>query len=73
MKKLTVNSEAIRVEMAKQMISQAELSRRLGVTQSAVSRWWSGKSTEVHVATVGNIAQALGVEYTGLLTWIDSD
>lgn len=73
MRKLTLNAEAVRVEMARQRVSQAEIARRCGVTPGAVSRWWNGKSTEIHLATVGNIAQALGVEYTGLLTWVDSN
>lgn len=44
-------------------ISQAELARRLGVTQAAVARWESGRR-RAKIDTLHRIATALGLNLT---------
>lgn len=44
-------------------VTQAELARRLGVTQPAVNRWESGRR-RASVATLQRIAEALGLNLT---------
>ena len=59
-------SELLKQCRKKQKISQAELAARLGVTQQAVGKWESGKSSP-DPSTVARIAGILGTTADYLL------
>lgn len=59
-------SSALREARKKKRLSQAELASRLGITQQAVGKWESGKSSP-DPATVARIAEILGTSTDYLL------
>ncbi len=59
---MTTLSERIKLALAEQHISQAELARRLGVTRQSVSLWCSSPSMELSASNALRLAQELEVD-----------
>ena len=53
-----------------QGLSQTDLARELGITQSTVSAFETGKST-IHLRRLLELARATGITFTA--TWVDDD
>jgi transcriptional regulator with XRE-family HTH domain len=60
-----MNNKTAKGLMKEQNITQEELARRLGVTQSMVSRWLNPKA-DPKVSTLRRIADAMGVHIAEL-------
>lgn len=56
----TAFSTRLRTELDRSRLSQAELARRIGVSQQTVSKWLSGE-TQPRLKLVPRLAQALDV------------
>ncbi|MFI1184782.1 helix-turn-helix domain-containing protein [Streptomyces californicus] len=69
---LSFSPDALRRVREQQAVSQGQLSRRIGRNREAVNAWECGRKVPT-LDTIGRLADALGVEYTELISRTDRE